>query len=316
MRFRQENLVESDLFGYEAFDVVFCRNVLMYFTREQAAMTVRRFSTALRPGGHLFLGHAENLRGLSHDFHLRNTDGAFYYERKGTLEGRVHAISVPVHAHTVPSPDSGIGQIDLGSWLDSVERSSQRIRALSDQAASAPAAASPAFTPADDSRSLRTILSLVESERFDEALETIALLDEVRLDADLLLVRAALLTHSGRIAPAERACQLLLEADELNAPAHYLLALLEERRGMPGLAMEHDRTASYLDPTFAMPHLHLGIVAARSGDTATARASLSQAVGLLEQEDPLRLLLFGGGFRRSSLIQMCHAELSRLGGPS
>jgi len=40
----------------------------------------------LSPGGFLFLGHAETLRGLSRDFHLHHTHGTFYYRRKEAHE--------------------------------------------------------------------------------------------------------------------------------------------------------------------------------------------------------------------------------------
>ena len=72
----------------EAFDVVFFRNVVMYFTPEQARGILSRVAASLTPGGLLFLGHAETLRGISQDFHhLRHTHDTFYYQRREDLEG-------------------------------------------------------------------------------------------------------------------------------------------------------------------------------------------------------------------------------------
>ncbi|MET0792356.1 MAG: CheR family methyltransferase, partial [Polyangiaceae bacterium] len=81
VRFEEGNLVADDSWVPESFDVIFCRNVLMYFTPDNAQRVVARFARALAPGGVLFLGHAENLRGLSQDFDLRHTHGTFYYQR-------------------------------------------------------------------------------------------------------------------------------------------------------------------------------------------------------------------------------------------
>ncbi|MEI9986940.1 MAG: hypothetical protein WDN69_29530 [Aliidongia sp.] len=114
--------------------------------------------------------------------------------------------------------------------------------------------------------------------------------------------------------PAQRACERLFVRDELNAGAHYILALCLENLGDRAGAAEHDRVAVYLDPGFAMPRLHLGLLSRRAGDLATGRRELAQALILLAREDASRLLLFGGGFHRDALIALCSSALSDCGG--
>ena len=46
-------------------DVVFCRNVLIYFDRDNKAKVVERLLDRLTPQGYLFLGHAESLGGFT-----------------------------------------------------------------------------------------------------------------------------------------------------------------------------------------------------------------------------------------------------------
>jgi len=159
------------------------------------------------------------------------------------------------------------------------------------------------------------VLELLREERFADALEQMeGCSPESGLDTEMRLLRAVLLTHSGLLADAERACKELLETDELNAGAHYLLALCREGAGDRSGAVFHDQIAAHLDPGFAMAHLHLGVQCRRSEEPLAARRELEQAITLLQREDAARLLLFGGGFSRAALVELCRAELLACGG--
>ena len=198
------------------------------------------------------------------------------------------------------------------TWLETVQRSSDRIRTLTSKPTELTPRAPPAAAAGLD---LSLALELLAHEKFAEALDVLHRLPPtLARDADAILLRAALLTHSGGLEAAELACAELLAIDGLNAGAHYLRALCRERKGDSRAAVESAQTATYLEPAFAMPHLHLGLMARKTGDRGTAQRELSQAALLLVREDPARLLLFGGGFNRDGLIALCRSELDRLGG--
>jgi len=79
VNFQQHNLREA--FPAQTFDVIFCRNVMIYFSREDQAQLARRFNERLAPEGFLFIGHSESLQGLDVDFRLRLQDGGVAYQR-------------------------------------------------------------------------------------------------------------------------------------------------------------------------------------------------------------------------------------------
>jgi len=62
--FRQLNLMDDDYGLAEAPDVVFCRNVMIYFNRTEQHRILSRIILAMRTRGYLFMGHSESLNGL------------------------------------------------------------------------------------------------------------------------------------------------------------------------------------------------------------------------------------------------------------
>jgi len=67
VRFVRFNLKETPCFD-EPFDVIFCRNVMIYFDKETQQTLVNRFYRCLKENGYLFVGHSESLTGLVHEY--------------------------------------------------------------------------------------------------------------------------------------------------------------------------------------------------------------------------------------------------------
>lgn len=69
--------------GLRGLDVIFCRNVMIYFGVEEQRRLIERLTGCLSPGGYLFLGHAESLQGLSNRFTMVHRNKGIAYRFDG-----------------------------------------------------------------------------------------------------------------------------------------------------------------------------------------------------------------------------------------
>lgn len=93
--FEQLNFVRQPWPVQGPFDLILCRNVMIYFNLETQHRIVEGFAERLRPGGYLFIGHSETLNGMQHLFDpLR---GTIYRRRSGD-----RAPAPPARAATPP----------------------------------------------------------------------------------------------------------------------------------------------------------------------------------------------------------------------
>ena len=81
MNFRPQNLMDSYvLLG--KFDIIFCRNVLIYFTPEMKSKVLNQMAASLNPGGYLLLGASESLTGLTDKFEMVRCNPGIIYKLK------------------------------------------------------------------------------------------------------------------------------------------------------------------------------------------------------------------------------------------
>ena len=94
VHFEYFNLAEKH-FPLEAmppWDLIFCRNVIIYFAEETTKRLLHNFYLSLTDGGYFFPGYSETLRYLNTDFLSLEQDGAFIYQKK--LDKRESAVCV------------------------------------------------------------------------------------------------------------------------------------------------------------------------------------------------------------------------------
>lgn len=295
--FEERNLfdVDAEFWAHGSFDVIFCRNVSIYFSVRALRSLAARFAYVLAPGGYLFLGHSETLRGISDDFDLVHEQGVFFYRRKRESAVRVSPLPMPV--------DRPVTALPVDPPISVEFRPAPVVRSVDSKMARS-------VINVEKQRAAmvgQRIVGLIENEKFDEAWGMLGLLPA---DARTTLLAAVINMAQGRFEEAERAAHALISSGDYEADAHCLLGVCREHQRAFDSAERHYRTAARLDHRFAMPHLRLGLLLDRSGDVSTGRVELEQALALVEYEDSERIALFGGGFSRKVLFELCKERVA------
>lgn len=275
-----------------SYDAIFCRNLLMYMTEEASEALLTTMVRALRPGGLLFLGYAETARGRRPLVQPVRCGGAFYFRRTGGPESARgaailrHSVPPPSGARAWPlvadSPRTLASALLLPHVPERPDRPPERHRGAPEPPRSPPAPAARASRSA-----------------------------QLPEDRDRLAYLAWWSLEQGDLRQALLAANRIVALDDLDPAGHHLLALGEERAGRRASAEEHGRRAVYLEPRFALAHLHLALMALEAADHERARRGLRRAAQLLEQgqRGPV-----SADFDDQALIALCRSELRRLGG--
>jgi len=83
LRFEEMNLADpAQIRRVRGMDIIFCRNVLIYFDMEVKKRVVASFYDSLNPGGYLFIGHSESLHGISRAFKLVHFPEVIVYKKE------------------------------------------------------------------------------------------------------------------------------------------------------------------------------------------------------------------------------------------
>jgi chemotaxis protein methyltransferase CheR len=93
-------------------DVIFCRNVMIYFSDEVKKQLVRGFFNALQPGGYFYIGHSETLHGISKAFKLVYFKNALVYQKEAvtsSISGQTRTIPFAMEDNQVMAAGDASG---------------------------------------------------------------------------------------------------------------------------------------------------------------------------------------------------------------
>lgn len=294
--FAQLNLAEdvypSRANDTDAMDMIFCRNVLIYFTPFHIRRVVANFHRALVDGGWLAVSPTEAAEASFPQFTVSNHPGVILYRKDGVEAGEIPTGPQPGRAPALPPPLREAPSIEI----------------------CAPPEVPPGMaSPAEAGAALYgAAVAFREQGRHAEAVATLLALaaaDTPGLPVLSLLTRT--LSDQGLLADALVWCDRWIAGDKLDAAAHYLRAVILLEQGEQDLAYRSLQGAVYLHPDFVLAHFALGNVARSRGRIDDADKHFSNALHLLVRLPPADVLPESGGITAGRLTETITAAIAQ-----
>ena len=282
-------------------DLIFCKNVLMYFTRDAREAAARRLGRALAPNGFLAVSPAETSIELFHPLVSASFPGAVFYRKSSeTWASSGEQSAAPQQLIGGPAASSTLDPPPI--WYPAPTPGPFELRDDHPPVAADVALAAPASESADAAL----------PDHVDPATDTTA---EPRTDDGpdnavvRLMERARAAADGGDLAAARVACAAALAADPLFLAAHLLMADIARETGDIGAAREALQRAIFLAPRAAAAHFALGTLLIRHGLHAEGRRSLRAAIGILEAQHPDAPVEGSEGLTAGRIVEIAHELL-------
>lgn len=233
-------------------DVVFCRNVLMYFSPEQRRVATNTLQESLAEGGYLFVAPSEVGEDLFPDLTLTEVGGTFVFQKRAPKprQPRQRSKSMPKVPQAGPRRETSATAATAPSRSQPSHRTKRPTARHSGQSGSARRGSLPAEAPSTP---------------------------------QALLAQARTLANGGQAEEALAVCDTIHAQLRLSPAYHFLRAtILQELSRWEGAAAELNR-ALYLDADFVMAHFVLANLNRRSGDQAGASRHFDAVTRILRR---------------------------------
>jgi chemotaxis protein methyltransferase CheR len=261
-----------------AMDVIFCRNVIMYFSPEVMRRVIGNLYDSLRDGGYLFVAPSEASQELFPQFVRKSLRGEIFFKKDEAELARIEARKLAPR---------------VGARAATAARATARTKTTMPPRPRVAAPRPPA--PARAPRAARPA--------------PVKPVVTVPADAEGLAAGARAAANQGRLDVALEQVELAIAADKVVAAYHYLRATILEELGRPEDALKALTSALFLDPDFALAHFLNGNIARRLGRAAEARRHFQKTLVALETRPADEILPESEGMTTGKLAEIVKSLL-------
>ncbi len=292
--------------GTNAMDIVFCRNVLMYFEPAHGRRVLAKLGRSLMSDGWLFVNPVELSHTAPPQLATVNLPGTIVYRKAArTASAEPEAVALPIWHPGAPvfgqAPGEGFGSGPLPECppLHHPEIPFGHAKEQVEAGVSAP-------------NPYAQAAAMYAAGRYPEAAETLrAAIAQGAGDARALALLARSCANQGELGEAANWCSRAVAADKLNPGWHYLLATIAQEHGAAEEALAALRRALYLDPDHALAHFALGNLIRRQGRLKDSERHYRNALAILRGCAPEQVLPESEGITAGRLAEIIRFSLSR-----
>jgi chemotaxis protein methyltransferase CheR len=312
-----------------SWDVIFCRNVIIYFGADMCRRVIEKFWTVLSEGGALFLGHSEVLWGLEDRFDVVFAGETFYYRKKKIPFVTRSTLSLEPPTAS-PLPRNGIdGAHAKVEKVEKIEKEKPKTGKPEKPRGGIPTPPPPpavvatkpfqeptpsrpvAVLPFDLLARAETALTTGDQEGAARSLRLAIARSPAWAPPRVLLGR--LYADRGEHDRAMEELEIAARTAPLDASVHMLLGTVRERRGEREGAEDAYRHAVYLEPNLAAAHYALAQIYRATNRLDRARRELRNVIRALSGKSQADAARLTDGVSPTALIELCEKELAELG---
>jgi chemotaxis protein methyltransferase CheR len=286
-----------------AMDVIFCRNVLMYFGLPQARKVVRNLRHSLVKDGWLAVSPSEGSQALFSRFVPVNFPGVMLYQ-KGDSKVRTGQPWAPV-------PRGESAEVFAPAFEAPLPVVPPMPAVLPTEPTLAPPPEQP-LQPDSPPAPFAVAALLYQQGRYAETADMLlaSFAGHAAPDPQAFSLLARALANQGKLADALAWCDRWIAADKLDSSGHYLRAVVLQEVGDNEPARRSLQRAAYLDSDFVLAHFALGNLARNCGKVGEADKHFTNALHLLRGCQPNDLLPESDGLTAGRLTEIISAILA------
>ena len=275
-----DNVFPSPFNDTNAMDIIFCRNVLMYFSEKRCSQVVRGLFNSLIQNGYLVVSASElSLQSLS-EFTAMNFPGMVLYQKTSKNLNVQQQIPAETLVHTP------MGYTLPLRPVNTIKELNPQLRKIENEILPE-AAPSPQIHSVYD----KALVSYAQGN-YAEVIETLQKDDQTSAER-ILSIRAY--ANQGMLVSAIRLCEKAIAADKLNPSLHYLYAAILQENNQWDEAVTSLKRAIFLDSNFVLSYYSLGKIYQRLGNVQSANKCTENVLTILNTCNPDEILFESEG---------------------